>query len=921
MRHQATSSRARSRYLTVAILLLVSIATPLVRPSETNAATIAQTTAYDIPGFDPDQWDGQFNNPLSVAVDSTGAVYVADYYNNRIQKFDANGNFALKWGRYGANAVNNFSNPRTIAVDASDNLYVGQNNRIDKYDSTGHRLASWDQTDTVTDIAVAPDGTLYVTLGGNTTDHVSKLSPDGTLLTSWGSSGSGNGQFSFWVGNGEGDVVVDASGNVYVSDCGNSRIQKFSSSGTFLATWGTPGSADGQMSYPTDIAIDASGDLLVADQYNSRIQKFDNSGTFLTKWGSYGSGDGEFYYASAVAVAPNGTVFTADSNSNRIQRFTSAGVYETKWGSYAQVKQNYGPRQMVTGPDGNLWIALQNTSSVARMDPSDGSASVFALPSGTSTDYLDWIVSAYGYVWTRGGTTGRYHRIAADGTIDTFTWSEASYNNLDRRPIVDGNGSLWAAVPGHVAEIHEDGTYTDYASPEISNLNSGGTIGPDGNIWYASTTSGAYRLVRFDVNSHSFTSFDLPSYDSTSWDWNADSPLVADGQGGLWFTEYYSGKVASFDVNSESFAEFNAPIPSGDSSAYPQGLIDGPDGNLYYCASDRLVRMAPNTGTSTLTDNDCPGTYRGSATVSGELWLANGSSLTVIHADGSVEKLAVVIGGDSDITKLYAGPDGHVWFTSSDGKVYRVEGSSNVSVDYSVDKRLVTTGEIKAGDTVEYEFTVTNNSEAAIGDAGYAVYDLVPSWLDFKSGVFENLEDGECASLKANEHASTEEIQQFLGAVTPNHATEFSDLSYCGGVLPQEPGQSMTFRMRFEATAAPVPGHDNWAYLLTGFDDGTGEDDYSGHESPFFEDSAAPEGFDILDEWLNGSWQGYNNLARAVYDPTSPNQTTGSGSSLAASGQTAVPALTGAAVLLGLAVNFVVTRRRKLDHRLGSLLK
>ena len=71
---------------------------------------------------------------------------------------------------------------------------------------------------------------------------------------------------------------MDSSGNVYVADTDNNRIQKFSSSGVFLAKWGSSGSGDGQFNNPWGIAVDSSGNVYVADTGNNRIQKFSSSG-------------------------------------------------------------------------------------------------------------------------------------------------------------------------------------------------------------------------------------------------------------------------------------------------------------------------------------------------------------------------------------------------------------------------------------------------------------------------------------------------------------------------------------------------------------------------------------------------------------------------------------------------------------------
>ena len=69
-------------------------------------------------------------------------------------------------------------------------------------------------------------------------------------------------------------LAVDSSGNIFVVDQGNNRIQKFDSNGKFITKWGTPGSGDGQFEEPTGIAINSLGNVYVVDRGNNRIQVF-----------------------------------------------------------------------------------------------------------------------------------------------------------------------------------------------------------------------------------------------------------------------------------------------------------------------------------------------------------------------------------------------------------------------------------------------------------------------------------------------------------------------------------------------------------------------------------------------------------------------------------------------------------------------
>jgi hypothetical protein len=95
-----------------------------------------------------------------------------------------------------------------------------------------------------------------------------EIHDDGVYITQWGGSGTGNGQFNAPV-----RLVIDASGNVYVADTGNNRIQKFTGAGEYLTQWGGAGSGNGTFNAPKGIAIDGAGNVYVGDS-NNLIQKF-----------------------------------------------------------------------------------------------------------------------------------------------------------------------------------------------------------------------------------------------------------------------------------------------------------------------------------------------------------------------------------------------------------------------------------------------------------------------------------------------------------------------------------------------------------------------------------------------------------------------------------------------------------------------
>jgi hypothetical protein len=90
-----------------------------------------------------------------------------------------------------------------------------------------------------------------------------------SLVAIWGTEGTGDGEFAEPHG-----VAVDSADNVYLSDMGNFRVQKFDSNGNFITKWGSEGTGEGQFNIPEGIDIDSSGNVYVADTHNSRIQKF-----------------------------------------------------------------------------------------------------------------------------------------------------------------------------------------------------------------------------------------------------------------------------------------------------------------------------------------------------------------------------------------------------------------------------------------------------------------------------------------------------------------------------------------------------------------------------------------------------------------------------------------------------------------------
>ena len=105
---------------------------------------------------------------------------------------------------------------------------------------------------------------------------------------------------------------MDNAGNIYVTDTGNNRIQKFNADGFLITTWGTEGSGNSQFKNPSDIAVDTAGNVYVADTDNYRVQKFNANGEYLSQWGGLGYENGQFGQLRGIYVDSSGNVYVLD---------------------------------------------------------------------------------------------------------------------------------------------------------------------------------------------------------------------------------------------------------------------------------------------------------------------------------------------------------------------------------------------------------------------------------------------------------------------------------------------------------------------------------------------------------------------------------------------------------------------------------
>jgi len=330
-----------------------------------HVTTVAGT--QDLVGsIDAAAGGARFNNPMGVAADSVGNLYVADTQNSTIRKISPSGTVSTLAGTPGgagfADGVGNaarFNQPYAIAVDFQGNVYVA-----DTYNYVVRKITPAGVVSTLAGrpgmpgsidgaagaalfqglygIAVDGAGTVYVTDAWNNT--VRSISPGGAVSTIAGSvgvAGSADGvgpaaRFAFPWG-----IAVDGSGNVYVADSGNNTIRKITSGravSTIAGTAGLNGSEDGigpsaRFLRSKGLAADLAGNVYVAEEPYSTIRQIFPDGTVLTVAGQAGvrgfvDGNGplaRFSDPMGVAVDGAGNVFVADTYNAMIRRLTPPG--------------------------------------------------------------------------------------------------------------------------------------------------------------------------------------------------------------------------------------------------------------------------------------------------------------------------------------------------------------------------------------------------------------------------------------------------------------------------------------------------------------------------------------------------------------------------------------------------------------------
>lgn len=204
-------------------------------------------------------------------------------------------------------------------------------------------------------------GNIYVTDTGN--NRVQKFTSDGKFVLKWGFENTG----------GKGaertphQLTVDSQGFVYLTDKNGHQILKFDENGKFIKIIGREGSGDGEFVRPHGIVFDSKDNMYITDMRNSRVQILDNDLNLIKQWGSYGNGTGQFSltFPGIDYFEKDDLVFVVDKLLTRVQVFDNQGNFMTEFGSKGTGDGQFKrPEDLALNPSGKIFVSDTGNSRV-----------------------------------------------------------------------------------------------------------------------------------------------------------------------------------------------------------------------------------------------------------------------------------------------------------------------------------------------------------------------------------------------------------------------------------------------------------------------------------------------------------------------------------------------------------------------------
>jgi YD repeat-containing protein len=550
--------------------------------------------------------------PGGVAIDSKGNVWQVETSTSRVDEYSSTGEFIRTFGVEGTTG-GKFKKPQGIAIDSNKNVWVTDtgNNRVEEFSSTGaflYEFGSFGETagkfKEPTGIAIDSSGNVWVADRGN--NRVEKFSPFGEFEQAVGKAGVENGQFMTnvsGVGTYQMWLAFDSTGQLWVTDGGNNRVQEFSAAGAYVGkfggTFGEESSENGKFRNPAGIAIEPGGSIWVVDSGNNRVQQFSSTGTYISKFGSVGSGNVQFKTPTGVALAVGGNLWIGDTLNNRVEEVSNAGVWQRNvTTTVLPVKK---PAGVAVDSSGNIWQVeseanrvdeYSSTGEFVRMFGTEGTGNgQFKAPQGIARD-------SSGNVWVTDTGNNRVEEFSSTGGfIKTFgSYGETGGQFKEPTGIaIDSSGKVWVADRGNnrVEKFSaagafeqavgkqgiENGQFMTYLSGTAYQMWL--AFDSSGHLWV--TDGGNNRVQEFSSAGAYMSKFGNAFGEESSENGKFRNPagIAVDSSGNLWVVDSNHERVQEMSSSGTFIAKFGENGTAPGQLSVPTGIAVDSSGRLW----------------------------------------------------------------------------------------------------------------------------------------------------------------------------------------------------------------------------------------------------------------------------------------------------------------------------------------------------
>ena len=448
------------------------------------------------------------------------------------------------------------NHPLGIVTDNQNNLYVVdiENNRVVKYDTNHHPLLTWGslgsgdgQFDSPGGLAIDSQQNIYVADRRN--HRIQKFDANGNFLLKWGADK--------FLSDFPSGIAVDKSNNVYVTNWLRGGVQKFNSQGIFIGEFGSG------LASAYGIAIDSQENVYVteANGYSDRVHKLDENGVPVALFGGIGSEDGRFFYPFGLTIDKQDIIYVADSENNRVQKFDNTGKFLGKWGSVGSANGQFlSPVGLATDAAGHVFVADTNNSRIQQFDSSGNFITVWGNQSN-ETDRFKEATALSGdgqnYLYLASKSCNCIYKLDNLGRYISKWGSQGSGDGQFQTPTalaVSKQGAVYVVDAGNkrIQKFDANGKFLlkwGSQGQGDGQFNGPSQVAVDSqdNVFVADFANN--RIQKFDSNGKFLLKWGSQGIGNGQF--NQPGGLAVDNSDNLWVLDYYGYRLQKFNNNGQ----------------------------------------------------------------------------------------------------------------------------------------------------------------------------------------------------------------------------------------------------------------------------------------------------------------------------------------------------------------------------------